>query len=438
MAHEARFIRADRDQTRFEMIDLEGMLPADHQARVVWEFVGTLDLSALYEAIKSVEGAAGRPASDPAVLMALWLYATIDGVGSARELDRLCNHNPAYRWLAGGVPLNHHMLSDFRVEHETLLDRLLTESVTALKVAGTISLAEVAIDGTKVRANASRDSFKTESKLEQVEAEMEQRIAALKSEVHSDTSASSRRKHAARKRAAEEVKGRAQVARVTLNQLRAERAERAKTHPKDEAKKSEPKASLTDSQARVMCFPDGAMRPAYNAQIAITPREGIIVSVEMTDRRNDSGLAGPVVEDIVRRYGETPETLLVDTHYATSEDICELAEHPAGPVTVYAPPPKDREDVKPETIAERAKKREREPPAVKEWRARMATASAKALYRRRKLIERINAHLKNHGFGFMPVRGIRKAKAVALWHALANNLIAAHRLRTQSVSMAIP
>src|SRR6516164_7599334 len=143
MAHEARFIRADRDQTRFEMIDLEGMLPADHQARVVWEFVGTLDLSALYEAIKSVEGAAGRPASDPAVLMALWLYATIDGVGSARELDRLCNHNPAYRWLAGGVPLNHHMLSDFRVEHETLLDRLLTESVTALKVAGTISLAEV-------------------------------------------------------------------------------------------------------------------------------------------------------------------------------------------------------------------------------------------------------------------------------------------------------
>src|SRR6266581_5564573 len=129
---EARVIRAERSQLRWEMIDLEALLPDNHQARIVWKFVEGLDLSTLYEAIGSREGEAGRPAADPAVLMALWLYATIEGVGSARQLERLAQRDLAYRWLAGGVPLNYHGLSDFRVAHVQVLDRLLSESVTAL------------------------------------------------------------------------------------------------------------------------------------------------------------------------------------------------------------------------------------------------------------------------------------------------------------------
>ena len=149
----------------------------------------------------------------------------------------------------------------------------------------------------------------------------------------------------------------------------------------------------------------------------------------MTDRRNDAGLAAPMVDDIVRRYGKAPERLLVDTHYATSEDIAALAVHAAGPVTVFAPTPTERDDVSPRTLANRKRKRAREPDSVKEWRSRMATQAGQEVYRLRKLIERLNGHLKNHGFGFMPVRGLIKVKAVALWHALANNLLAAHRLR---------
>jgi transposase len=431
---EARVIRADRLQPGFEVVDLEALLPSDHRARIVWSFVESLDLSDLYAAIKSREGEAGRPATDPAVLLALWLFATVEGVGSARELDRLVKRDIAYRWIAGGVPLNYHGLADFRVEHLAVLDRLLTESVTALIDEGLVSLAEIAVDGTKVRANASRESFKTSAKLMEIEAKVAERLARLKSEIDQDPEASSRRRRAARERAARDVKERAARAHKALEQIQAEKAERAKRHAKDETKKSEAKASLTDAEARSMRFPDGAVRPAYNAQIAAAPQEGIIVSVEMTDRRNDAGLAAPMVDDIVRRYGAAPEKLLVDTHYATAEDIAALAEHAAGPVTVYAPTPTEREDVTPETLRNRKSKRKHEPQSVKDWRDRMASAAGQAIYNLRKLIERINADRKNHGFGFIAVRGLIKAKAVALLHALAHNLMTAHRLRLQEES----
>ena len=433
MASEARFIRADRVQTRWDFIDLEALLPSDHRARIVMDFVESLDLSALYEAIGAREGEPGRPPPDPAVLLALWLYATLEGVGSARQLDRLVQSDLAYRWIAGGVPLNYHGLADFRVAHVAVLDRLLTESVTALIKAGVVSLAEIAVDGTKVRANASRESFKTGSKLARIEAAVEQRLATLKAEIASDPEASSRRKRAAQERAARDVKERAERARAALDQVRAEKEKRAKTHLQDEAKKkSEPKVSLSDPDARCMRFPDGAIRPAYNGQIAGVPKQGVIVSVAMTDRRNDAGLAVPMVDDIVRRYGTAPETLLVDTHYASSEDIAALAEHAAGPVKVFAPTPSERDDIKPASLAKRAKQRAREPESVQEWRARMETQAGQETYALRKLIERINANLKNHGFGFFPVRGLIKAQVVALLHALANNLMAAHRLRTQT------
>lgn len=181
-----------------------------------------------------------------------------------------------------------------------------------------------------------------------------------------------------------------------------------------------------------MRFPDGAIRPAYNAQLAAAPKEGVIVSIEVTDRRNDAGLAEPMVDDIVRRYGQTPARLLVDTSYATSDDIVALAAHPAGPVTVYTPPPREGDDTKPASLARRIRKRAKEPLCLKAWRERMASEAGKTVYALRKRIERINADRKNHGFGFLAVRGLIKAKAHALWHALANNLLAAHRMRIET------
>jgi transposase len=263
---EARVVRPDRRQLRWDMIDLEGLLPADHRARVVWSFVESLDLSQLYDRVLSREGEAGRPAADPAVLLSLWLYATIEGVGSARELERLAQSDAAYRWLAGGVPLNHHGLADFRVENVEALDRLLTQSVTALIAEGLVSLAEIAVDGTKIRASASKGSFKTGDKLIKVEAavglsvwrRLSRSFRSIQGLRHVD---SKRRASVRRARSTCELARRGRRS----NGLRGERKSRAAKHVKDEARKKAPKASTTDSEARFMRFPDGAVRPAYNA-----------------------------------------------------------------------------------------------------------------------------------------------------------------------------
>src|SRR6266853_4479588 len=251
MSGGARVLEANRSQLSWDLVDLEALLPADHRARIVWRFVETLELRPFYEAIGSREGEAGRPAADPKVLLALWLYATIEGVGSARELDRLVERDVAYRWLAGGVSVNYHGLADFRTRHVEVLDRLLSESVTALIAEGVVDLDEIALDGTKIRASAGKGSFASATRLSRIEAVVKERLAALKAEMESGSDGSSRRKRAARERAARETLQRAEKAREALDRLRAEKAKRKKTHPGDEAKKnSKSMVSMTDPEAR--------------------------------------------------------------------------------------------------------------------------------------------------------------------------------------------
>jgi transposase len=424
----ARVVGPDRSQLRWDLIDIEGLLAGDHRARMVWAFVEGLNLEPLYELIKSREGEAGRPPADPAVVLALWLYASLEGVGSARELARLCERDAAYRWLCGGVAVNHHGLADFRVAHGEFLDGLLSESITAMVVEGLVDLDEVTVDGTKVKASAGKGSFAGENKIARVERLAAERVARLRAEIEADPGASTRRRRAAEERAADDIAERAQRARAALDRLKAEKAERAKRHAKEEAKKGEPKASLTDPDARRMRFADGSVKAGYNVQLAASAT-GMVVSVMATDRRNDAGMAVPMVDDIERRYGRVPKRLLVDTNYAPADDIVALASREGDGVLVYAPPPEERADVKPETLKRRATERAKEAPALKDWRQRMDTAQGQSIYRSRKRIELVNAHMKNRGFERLNLRGLLKAKIVALWHALAHNILVAHRLR---------
>jgi transposase len=429
---EARVIRADRSQLRWDMVDLEGLVAGDHRVRSVWAFVETLDMSAFYAKILSRDGEAGRPAADPRVLLALWIYALVEGVGSARELERRVERDVAYRWLAGEVPVNYHGLADFRVEHGDALDRLLTQSVTALISANLVTLETIAIDGTKLRANAGRKSFKGEERLSQIETKVAERVRTLKAELASDGAASSRRLQAARERAAREMQERTARAQAALTQLQAEREARAKTHAKDEAKKKPPKVSLSDPEARFMSFADGAKRPGYNAQIGACPATGVIVSIEVTDRRNDQGLTQARVDDIVRRYEKAPRQVLVDAGY--KPDIAALAGHPERPVEIYAPVPEERQDVKPDTLYRRQRARLKEPACVRAWRERMQSAAGELAMIARLGIERVNAACKNRGFADIPVRGLVKAQAFARLHALANNFMAGERLRTSTAA----
>jgi transposase len=428
MTGEARVVKAERSQLSWDLVDLDAWLPADHRARIVWAFVLTLNLDPLYAKIKAREGEAGRPAADPGVLLALWLYATIEGVGSAREVDRLSLSDLAYRWLRGGVPLDYHTLSDFRVENDAVLDRLLSESLAALMAEGLVRLEEVIIDGTKVKAAAGKGSFKTAEGLAKAATLAAERVAALKAEVEADPAAQKRRSQAARERAAREAVERAARARAMLDRLAAEKEERAKTHKTAEDKKGEPTASLSDPEARMMRFADGAVRPGWNVQVAATSDHGFIVAIAATDRRNDTGLAVPMVDEVKRLLAAAPLRIIVDGGVATQDDIVTLAERDK-PVTVFAPVKPDRQDVTARSLYLRAAKRAREPAALQEWRARMATADGEALMRRRKRIELVNAHIKTRGLGHLLIRGLAKVRPVLCLHALAHNLMTAHRLR---------
>jgi len=428
MTDGARVKQADRQQLRWDMVDLDSQLSEDHRARAVWSLVSALDLSEFYARIKARGEVAGRPATDPKILLALWVYAMLESVGSARALDRLCRHHAAYRWLCGGVEVNHNILAEFRVESGELVDRLLTQSLAVLIDHGLVTLEEAAIDGTKVRA-ASKDSLAGKDKLARLSAAVSARVQALKDELASDPEGSERRVKKRALQAAEDRARRVAAAAAKLAELEAERKERERTHPAEEADKGEPKASTSDVEARSMRLADGAMRLAYNVQVATAC--GFVIAIEPTDRRNDKGLAPMLVGQIEARCGAAPGRLLADSGAMTRPDIASLAdEHPD--MVIYSPPPKARDDVTKETKRKRVWKRKHEAPAVRDWRERMADEQAKLIYARRKNTEHAHAHLKNRGFGHMLVRGLAKVRAVCLLHALAHNLSRAHSLRLAS------
>lgn len=433
MSQGARVIGPDRAQLRWEIVDLDSQLPEDHRARLVWSFVEGLDLSEFYDCIKARDAVAGRPATDPQVVLAVWLYATLEGVGSARAIDRLCQQHAAYRWLCGGAPINHDLLAAFRRDHAARLDRLLTQSLTGLIAAKLISLEEVAIDGTKARACAGRGSMSQGKRLQRIEKAVAERVAALKSELDQDPAEPERRRKKRALQAAEERARRVGRAQQKLAELVEEQAERAKTHAKEEAEKGEPSVSVSDPEARLMRLADGAVAPAWNVQVATA--EGFIVAIDPTDRRKDSGLAPDLVKSIAERCGRVPQRVLADTTAMSREDIIKLAErHPD--LAVYSPPAPVRDDVTAATLRQRRWRRRREPAAVQTWRARMASEEGKEIYRRRKLTERAHGIMKNRGLSRFLVHGRDKVRAVCLLQALALNLSWANTLRRRIAAAA--
>lgn len=416
-----RLRAAVRDQVVFQQCALDELLPEDHQARIVWAYVEGLDLSELRERIQAVEGGPGQAPADPRVMMTLWLYATLRGVGSARELDRLCGQHIAYRWICGGVSMNYHTLSDFRSQHVELLDRLLTEGAASLMAEGLVTLERVAQDGMKVRASAGAASFRRQPTLEEALAEAEAQVARLRQELDADPAASKTRQQAARQRAAKERAARIRAALEHLPRI----AESKK--PKDREKA---RASTTDAEARVMKMGDGGFRPAFNVQLATTTETQIITGVEVTNSGGDQGQLAPMIEQHEERYEQVPGAALVDGGFVKKEDI-ETVEQ--GGTTVYAPVQKSKD---PQRDAHTP--RPDDAPVVARWRQRMATDEAKAIYRQRAATaECVNALARNRGLQQFRVRGLRKARAVILWYALAHNLMRAATLRAEAAQKVV-
>jgi transposase len=402
-AGQPRYETANRTQVELTPTDLEGLLPPGHAARLVWRFVEGLDLAAFYAAIKAREGGVGRTPIDPKILVALWLYATIDGVGSAREVDRLCYAHDAYRWLRGGVSVNYHTLSDFRVAHQAALEDLLTQSIATLRHRGVITLARVAQDGTRVRASAGVGSFRREGTLQARLKEARHLVARTARQQDGGTA----RTTAAQARAAAEGLARVEEALAQLPAVAEAKRRNGTT--------SAPRTSTTDPDARIMKMSDGGFRPAYNVQFATDVDSHAIVGVAVTNVGSDQQQLIPMLDQVDARVGR-PTMWLADGGYVAATAIDDAARRD---VHLLMPVPRQRGTDIP------VPGQPTDSPAVAAWRTRMQTDVAKQVYRiRGATAERVHAEGKTarilQGLG---LRGRAKVQTWALWFALAHNLL---------------
>ena len=400
-----RYETANRTQVELTPTDLEALLPPGHAARLVWRFVEGLDLSAFYVGIKARVDGPGRSPIDPQVLLALWLYATIDGVGSARAVVRLTEAHDAYRWLRGGVSLNYHTLSDFRTAHPTALTDLLTQAIATLRHRGIVTLARVAQDGTRIRASAGVGSFRREGTLRACLQEAQTLVERTQRQGEGGLT----REAAAQARAAAERLTRVEEALAALPEVAAAKARNRST--------GEAKVSTTDPDARIMKLADGGFRPAYNVQFATDQASDVILGVAVTTVGSDQQQLVPMLDQLAARDC-VPETVVVDGGYVAYDAIDTTA---ARGITLIMPVPCRRGTADPVPL------QPTDSPAVGAWRHRMQTDAAKQLYRMRgATAERLNADLRTHRtLTQLSLRGVQKVHTWVLWLALAHNLMRA-------------
>jgi len=403
-----RLKRAQREQRRLVTQSLDDELEKDHLARLIWAMTGELELSSIYRKIGSRGSNAGAPAIDPRITLVLWIYATIKGEGSAREIARLCEEHVAYRWIRGGVPVRAHHLSDFRSANGHVFCNLITQVVAVLLKNGLCDLARYAQDGTRVRASAGAASFRREASLAELRVEAAKHLEEVLREGEDAGLSAVRR--AARERGARDRLARVDAALAQLAEVQATKARHRDAAP--------PRVSTTDAEARVMKRGDGGFRPAYNAQFATTcdPAK-VIVGVEVTNFGTDQGAAEPMLEQIEQRFGVKPTELLVDGGYLANDSLDALA---AQDVLTYAPLKKAQPGQRPPE-----EPRASDSPAVAEWRARMQTPEAKEIYKQRAATaELVNADGKGHrGLDHVPIRSVEKAFSFVALFALSYNIL---------------
>lgn len=309
-----RIIEVNRSQNVLRPVDVERLIDDDHPARAIWEFVGRMDLSRFYASIGSVGGEAGRSAWDPKTLICVWIYAYSRGIGSAREIERRCEFDPAFQWLTGMEVINHHTLSDFRVSGEATLDELFGQVMGLLSADGLITLERVMHDGTKVRAKASGDTFRREDRIREYLKLAEEQIEAMGDPRKEDLS---RRREKAMERAGRERKEKLELALSELAKIQKTKL--------DKKAKEQTRVSITDPEARIMKQSDGGFAPSYNAQISTDSAHGIVVGVSITQNGSDYNELIPALDTIETEMGKLPKQVVVDGGYTSRENIIDMA-----------------------------------------------------------------------------------------------------------------
>lgn len=409
---QARTKRPERNQVEMQFLSLDQLVPADHRVRLIWQYCESLDLSPLYQRIKSRQGNVGRNPIDPRILFALWFYATLEGISSARRITQLTTRDFHYMWICGGVSVNHHTLSDFRSENTELLEKLLVDSIAALLNQKLITLETIGQDGMRVRASAGSGSFRSEPTLQKMQTAAEEYLQELAQQSEQDSAESSQAAQAAKERVARERLQRIKAAQENLEEL-----ERRRKEKRSRKSKSTPRASTTDPEAVRMKMGDGGFRPAYNVQFASDGETRIVVGVSVDNQGSDQGQMLPMYESICRTYGVKPVDYLVDGGFTKATDIDAMD---AAGTMVYGALKNVEKQVSEGKDPYAAKPRDSE--AMVRFRERMGTASAQEIYKQRPSIAEFpNAECRNRGLHQFRVRGQTKALGQTLWHVLVNN-----------------
>ena len=464
----------NRQQMSWRAVDVEHLIDEDHPARAIWALLGRLNLSAFYRAIESSTEEGGRPAFDPQLLISLWVYAYSQGIGSAREVARRCEYDPAFQWLTGLAEVNHHTLADFRVEKQKELDELFTQVLAALSKEGLITLEQVMQDGTKIKALASSRSYRQEETIRKHLERARLRVAEMGDPRNDESSPKAKKAQA---RARREQQERLESALEELEKWQARKS--------GEKAKRETRVSTSDPHARAMHQSDGGLALSYNAQISTDAAHGLIVGVAVTQEANDSGQLLPAVDRVEQRLKKTPQQLVADSGYTTRENIEKMAGreidflgtmrqedtprganlpnrfppsaflyqpeknhcvcpegkvlHPMGqrkrgPGMIYHLYEARFEDCrtcprKPECCPDNQKNGRsvaqlEESPVVMAFRKKMASEKAREQYRRRgRIVEFCHAWIKSKlGLRQFHVRGLKKVQMEMLWACLTYNL----------------
>jgi transposase len=422
-----RLRRPERRQMAMVVQCPDDLVSATHPVRRVAQVVEHLDVSGFCTPIKAREGVPGRDATDPKLLISLWLYACVRGIGSAHELARQCQENVAFQWLCGGVSVNHRLLSDFRTDHGEALDQLLTQVVASLVDKGVVKVTRISQDGLRVRVGAGASSFRRQERLEQLLAEAKRHVEELHQQVDSPASpaaALTARQAAARKRAARERQERVEQAIAQLPELKRRQEEAARQAGQgkrgQKIREKEPRVSTTDAEARVMKMPNGGFNPAANVQLAEDAESRAIVGVDVSPEGSDAaGLSAPMREPVEKRTGRKVQEHLADGGYLRKEDLKEA--HEQG-VALFVPPKPARQ---PEKRGHELDPQPGDSEAVQAWKQRMRSEEGKQIYKQRAATsETVNAELRTYrGLGRILVRGLAKARCVALWCAIAYNVM---------------
>lgn len=421
-----RLRRAERRQVAMVVQCPDDLVGLSHPVRMVMAVVEKLDVSRFSEPIKAREGLAGRDATDPQLLVGLWLYACIRGIGSARELARRCEESAPFRWLCGGVSVNHRLLSDFRSDHGAALDALFTQVIAALVDKEVVQVSRVSQDGMRVRVSAGASSFRREERLQKLLAEAQRHVEELHQQLESPALAAglSARQKAARRRAAQEKQQRLEQAIAQLPELQRKQAEAAKRAGQGKCgqkiRDKELRVSSSDAEARRMKMANGGFNPAVNVQLATDTGSRAIVGVEVSNEGYDSAdLSAPMRQQVEKRTGGKIQQHLLDGGYLRTEDIEQAHEQE---VELFVPPKPARN---PQNRGRELEPKPGDSEAIRAWKQRMASEEGKQIYQERAATsETVNADLRTYrGLTQITVRGLNKIKCVALWCALAYNVM---------------